>query len=135
MITASNDIYAHAQDYAMNDDFQLSAWKHSHNVIPNTRYSKCLTFVVCVVAEQSVAPTNSNTVVPTVASRTRAAPDTPVLHRWSSGGLWSLDANMYARFEDKRELMLVSDFGGLVVSMLASGTQDRGFKPVGFFRA
>jgi hypothetical protein len=26
-----------------------------------------------------------------------------------------------------------SGFGGLVVSMLASGTQDRGFEAVGFF--
>jgi hypothetical protein len=30
---------------------------------------------------------------------------------------------------DKRVLACPSDFGGLVVSMLASGTQDRGFAP------
>jgi hypothetical protein len=29
--------------------------------------------------------------------------------------------------------LLYSGFGGLVVSMLASGTQDRGFEAVGFF--
>lgn len=73
---------------------------------------------VCVVAEQSVAATNSNSVVPTVASRPRAAPDTPILPRGSSRVLWSVDANVYDRFEEKRGLILVT-FYSCVTNFIA----------------
>jgi hypothetical protein len=40
---------------------------------------------------------------------------------------------MIGFYKDKSVYAPYSGFGGLVVSVLASGTQDRGFKAVGFF--
>jgi hypothetical protein len=83
MIPDRNAADAHAQGFVVNEKLILpilkafSQYTHSLNVTRNT-----WTFLVCVIVEQSVAPTNSNPLVPTIANSPphRARHPPPMYH-------------------------------------------------------
>lgn len=66
IFTTTNTTYAHVQDLVANDKFLNPMCKHSNSASPQYMLLEMLyVFNLCVVAELSVAHTNSGLVTPT----------------------------------------------------------------------
>jgi hypothetical protein len=79
VIAARNAKDAHAQDFMANDSCYYPSWQHLHIARPHyycTGYSKFLIFSVCIVAQLSVATTNSSSLVPTTVALSPAQSQT-----------------------------------------------------------
>lgn len=97
--SARNAKYAHASDFVVMTTCYYPSWRHSYRALTHYTVLETLdVFGLRVVAEQSVAPTNSSPLVLRTVNR-RTAPDTPTNPRGTSPGLPSIHNRMISDYE------------------------------------